>query len=106
MAIYIRLIAYQKLKIAASNVVLKKMSPESSRLRSFFSRFATFLESLLIFILLLSGIGIIFVGKSVGQMGLNVLLLVLGFGVEIIAVIIISLYVYFRFLRQRGIETE
>lgn len=82
------------------------MSGESSRLRSFFTRFATLLESLLIFILLLSGIGIIFIGKSAGQMGLNVPFLVLGVGVEILAVIIISLYVYFRFLRQKEMETE
>lgn len=66
----------------------------------------TFLEAVLIFILLLSGAGVVFFGKITGQLGPTLLLLTIGVGIEIIGVLIIGLYAYFRFLRQSNVETS
>ncbi|MDO8124792.1 MAG: hypothetical protein Q6364_10485 [Candidatus Hermodarchaeota archaeon] len=79
------------------------MSTGRTRIRSIVSRLGTFLEALLIFILLFSGVGVIFVGTITGQIGPTWLLLIIGVSVEVIGLLIIGLYAYFRFLRQRNV---
>ena len=79
------------------------MSTGRTRIRSIVSRLGTFLEALLIFILLFSGVGVIFVGTITGQIGPTSLLLTIGVSVEVIGLLIVGLYAYFRFLRQRNV---
>jgi len=79
------------------------MSTGRTRIRSIVSRLGTFLEALLIFILLFSGVGVIFVGTITGQIGPTWLLLIIGVSVEVIGLLIVGLYAYFRFLRQRNV---
>jgi len=80
------------------------MSTGRSRIRSIGSRLGTFLEALLIFILLLSGVGVVFLGLITGQMGPSLLSLTIGVGIEVIGVLIVGLYAYFRFLRRMNVE--
>ncbi|MFX1319522.1 MAG: hypothetical protein ACFE9D_02570 [Promethearchaeota archaeon] len=82
------------------------MPSERSRLRSLLSRFGTFLESIFIFILLLSGIGIVFVSKITGLTNAGLLLLTVGITVQIGALVILGIFLYIRFLRQRRITAE
>ena len=77
------------------------MSAENSRIRSLFSRFGTLLESVFVFVLLLSGVGVAFVGKVTGIVEAGMFLLLISMGVQIAAIIILGLYFYFRFLRRR-----
>ncbi len=79
------------------------MSTGRTRIRSIASRLGTFLEALLIFILLFSGVGVVFVGTITGQIVQTWLLLIIGVSVEIIGLLIVGLYAYFRFLRQRNV---
>ena len=80
------------------------MSRGRTRIRLLVSRLGTFLEALLIFILLFSGIGVVFVGTIIGQNGPTGLLLIVGVGTEVFGLLIVGFYAYFRFLRQRNIE--
>jgi hypothetical protein len=80
------------------------MSRGRTRIQSLVSRIGTFLEALLIFILLFSGIGVVFVGTMTGQIGPTGLLLIVGVGTEVLGLLIVGLYAYFRFLRQRNVE--
>lgn len=80
------------------------MSRGRTRIRSLVSRLGTFLEALLIFILLFSGIGVVFVGTITGQIGPTGLLFLVGVGTEVFGLLIVGLYAYFRFLRQRNVE--
>jgi hypothetical protein len=80
------------------------MSTGRSRIRSIVSRLGTFLEALLIFILLLSGVGVVFLGSITGQMGPSLLSLTIVVSVEVIGFLIVGLYVYFRFLRRMNVE--
>lgn len=75
-----------------------------TRIRSIVSRLGTFFEALLIFILLFSGVGVVFVGTITEQIGPTWLLLTIGVATEVIGLLIIGLYAYFRFLRQRNVE--
>ena len=77
------------------------MPTETSRIRSLLGRFGTFIESLLIFVLLLSGIGIVFLSKITGIVEAGMLLLTIGLAVQIVAIVLLGLYLYFRFLRRR-----
>lgn len=79
------------------------MSTGRTRIRSIVSRLGTFLEALLIFILLFSGIGVVFIGTMTGQIEPTGLLLIIGVSVEVIGLLIVGLYAYFRFLRQRNV---
>ncbi|MFX0078569.1 MAG: hypothetical protein ACFE8O_04960 [Candidatus Hermodarchaeota archaeon] len=79
------------------------MSTGRSRIRSIVSRLGTFLEALLIFILLFSGVGVVFLGTMTGQIGPTWQLLIIGVSVEVIGLLIVGLYAYFRFLRQRNV---
>jgi len=85
---------------------MKNLTPERSRLRSLLSRFGTLLESIFIFILLLSGIGVVFVGKISGITSAGPLLLAVGLAVQIGALVILGIFLYIRFLRQRRITAE
>ena len=87
-------------------MVMKNLTPERSRLRSLLSRFGTLLESIFIFILLLSGIGVVFVGKISGITSAGPLLLAVGLAVQIGALVILGIFLYIRFLRQRRITAE
>lgn len=82
----------------------KAMTQQTSRGRVILSRFGTLIETILIFILLISGVGFIFILRAADISSIP--FLPVGIGVEIIAIIIIGLYVYFRFLRQDRIETS
>lgn len=75
-----------------------------TRIRSIVSRLGTFFEALLIFILLFSGVGVVFVGTITEQIGPTWLLLTIGVATEVIGLLIVGLYAYFRFLRQRNVE--
>lgn len=79
------------------------MSTGRSRIRTIISRLGTVLEALLIFILLFSGVGVVFLGTITGQIGPTWLLLIIGVGTEVIGLLIVGLYAYFRFLRQRNV---
>ncbi|MFX1509685.1 MAG: hypothetical protein ACFFBR_05185 [Promethearchaeota archaeon] len=81
------------------------MSTVNSRFRTLLSRFGTLLESIFIFILLLSGISVIFIGKITGFLEAGIALLSVGLAVQIIAFIILGIYIYIRFLRS-GIIAE
>ena len=87
-------------------MVLQNLPSERSRLRSLLSRFGTLLESIFIFILLLSGIGVVFVGKIIEVIDAGPLLLVVGLTVQIGALVILWIFLYIRFLRQRRIAAE
>lgn len=80
------------------------VSTGRTRIRSLGSRLGTILEAVLFFILLLSGIGLVFIGKITGQIEPTLLLLTIGVSVEIIGVLIVGLYAYFRFLRQSNVD--
>lgn len=80
------------------------MSTGRTRIRLIASRLGTFLEALLIFILLFSGVGVVFVGTITEQIGPTWLLLPIGVATEVIGLLIVGLYAYFRFLRQRNVE--
>ena len=77
------------------------MSTDNSRLRTLLSRFGTLIESILIFVLLLSGIGVVFIGKVTGMLSAGMLLLSIGLAVQIVALVFLGLYIYIRFLRRR-----
>ncbi len=87
-------------------MVLKNLRAERSRLRLLLSRFGTLLESIFIFILLLSGIGVVFIGKITGITSAGPLLLAVGLTVQIGALVILGIFLYIRFLRQRRITAE
>ena len=87
-------------------MVLKNLTAERSRLRSLLSRFGTLLEAIFIFILLLSGIGVVFVGKITGITSAGLLLLAVGLAVQLGALVILGIFLYIRFLRQRRITAE
>ncbi|MFX1564570.1 MAG: hypothetical protein ACFFCH_01115 [Promethearchaeota archaeon] len=76
------------------------MSTSNSRFRILLSRFGTLLESVFIFILLLSGIGVVFIGKITGFLEAGIILLTFGLAVQVVAFIILGLYAYLRFLRS------
>lgn len=82
-------------------MVLKELSTEGSRIRTLLSRFGTLLESIFIFVLLLSGIGVIYISKTTGTIGAGIALLSSSLVVQIIAFILLGLYFYLRFLRRR-----
>ncbi|MFW9935148.1 MAG: hypothetical protein ACFFDU_06550 [Candidatus Thorarchaeota archaeon] len=81
------------------------MSTVNSRFRTLISRFGTLLESIFVFILLLSGISVVFIGKITGFLDAGIVLLSVGLAVQIIAFIILGIYSYIRFLRS-GIIAE
>ena len=80
---------------------VKNLSAVNSRIRSLLSRFGTLLESVFIFILLLSGIGVVFLSKVTGLVDAGMSLLTIGLAVQIVAMILLGLFLYFRFLRRR-----
>lgn len=80
---------------------MRKMSPETSQMRRSLSRFGTFLEAVVILVLLLSGVGFVFVNKMTDQLIPVTSLILLGIAVEVFALFIIGIYVYLRFLRER-----
>ena len=82
------------------------MSKETSRIRSVGRSFGTFIEALIIFILLVSGIGVAVVSKIVGLIAPGLFLLAISVGVEIAGIIIVGLYFYFRSIRRTEIEPE
>lgn len=82
------------------------MPSKSSTVRSLVSRFGTVLESIFVFILLMSGAVLVFIAKQSGQIAPGVLLFTFGISVEIIAIIIVGLYLYLRMFRRRDIVPE
>lgn len=79
-----------------------KLSTERSRLRTLLSRFGTLLESIFVFLLLFSGIGVVFVGKLSGAIDAGMLLFSISLSVQIVAFFLLGLFFYFRFLRRRS----
>lgn len=71
---------------------------EQQRSQSVTSRIGLFLAAIVIFALLLSGIGVIFLGKITGQVATRFLFLGIGLGVEIVAFFLIAILLYFRFI--------
>ena len=82
------------------------MSSKSSTVRSLLNRFGTILESILVFILLISGAAFVLIAKQSGQIGPGFSLFTIGISVEIIAIIIVGFYIYFRMLRRRDIVPD
>ncbi|MFW9830317.1 MAG: hypothetical protein ACFFD8_00865 [Candidatus Thorarchaeota archaeon] len=82
------------------------MSNRSSAVRSLLSRFGTVIEAVFVFILLISGVAMVFIGKQLGQLAPGIILSSFGIGVEIIAIIIVGVYFYFRMLRRRTVIAE
>jgi hypothetical protein len=78
-----------------------KLSTERSRLRTLIGRFGTLLESVFVFVLLSSGIGVVFLGKLAGIIDAGMLLLSISITVQIVAFFLLGFYLYFRFLRSR-----
>lgn len=81
--------------------MLKQLPAEGSRIRTLLGRFGTLLESIFIFVLLLSGIGVSYIGKTTGMIGAGIVLLSVSLFAQIIAFILLGLYLYLRFLRRR-----
>jgi hypothetical protein len=79
-----------------------KLSTERSRLRTLLGRFGTLLESIFVFVLLFSGIGVVFLGKLAGIIEAGMLLLSISLIVQIVAFFLLGFYLYFRFLRSRS----
>jgi uncharacterized membrane protein (DUF485 family) len=80
---------------------MRNMPSEQSRGRRTISRFGTLIESVIIVILLLSGIGFILVNKLAGLIIPATSSIFVGIGVQVIALIIVGIYVYLRFLKTR-----
>ncbi|MHA2405313.1 MAG: hypothetical protein ACXADB_02230 [Candidatus Hermodarchaeia archaeon] len=76
------------------------MSTGRSRLRTLLSRFGTLLEAIFVFALLISGIGVIFLGKISGFIDAGMLLFSISLAVQIVAFFLLGFYLYFRFLRS------
>lgn len=77
------------------------MTEEQRVNRSLTAFIKPLIESIIIFCLLLSGIGIIFISKMLGQVGTQLLFLGIGLGVEIFAIILIGIIFYIQFFRFR-----
>lgn len=75
------------------------MSTETGRRPSQTHTIGYLLNAILIFGLLLSGILVIFIGKVTDQTPARFLFLGIGLGVELAAVLLITLYSRFRLLR-------
>ena len=78
-----------------------KLSASGSRLRTLLGRFGTLLESFFVFVLLFSGIGVVFLAKLSGAIDAGMLLLSISITVQIVAFFLLGLYLYLRFLRSR-----
>ena len=63
-------------------------------------------ETIIILILLLSGIGVIFVGKVTGQVTSQLFFIFFGLFIEIIAILLVGIFVYVRYFRQRQIKAS
>jgi hypothetical protein len=82
------------------------MPSEQTRGRRILHRFGTLLESVILLGLLLSGVGFILVNKFAGLLIPVASTILVGVGIEIIALIIVGIYVHLRFLRTRLPETD
>ncbi len=82
------------------------MSRDNSRTRSVGRSFSIFMEALIIFILLISGIGVAVISKIFDLIAPGIILLAVSVGVEIAGIIIVALYFYFRSIRRSEIESE
>ncbi|MFX1564079.1 MAG: hypothetical protein ACFFDP_12310 [Promethearchaeota archaeon] len=71
---------------------------EQPRSQPIASQIRLYLAAILIFALLLSGIGVIFIGKVTGQIATRFLILGIGLGVEIVAFSLIAAILYFRLI--------
>jgi hypothetical protein len=85
----------------SKNCGVMKLSTQRSRLRTLLSRFGTLLEAIFIFVLLASGIGVIFLGKLSGLIEAGMLLFSISLTVQIVAFFLLGFYLYIRFLRTR-----
>ena len=81
------------------------MPSEPSRFRRALSRFGTFLESIVILVLLLSGVGFILVNKLAGLINSVTSSIFIGIAIEVVMLVIVGIYVHLRFLRTRLSET-
>ena len=81
------------------------MPSEQSRARRTLGRFGTLLESILILILLLSGVGFILVNKLAGLIIPANSSILVGIGIQVVALIVVSIYVQLRFFRTGLSET-
>ena len=77
------------------------MPPEQSRVRRTLSRFGTLLESVVVLVLLLSGVGFILVNKLAGLIMPTTTSILVGIAIEVVALIFVGVYVRLRFLRTR-----
>ena len=81
------------------------MPSEQSRARRTVSRFGTLLESIIILVLLLSGVVFILVNKLAGPIIPATSSILVGIGIQVVALIIVGVYVHIRFLRTRLSDT-
>jgi len=81
------------------------MPSEQSHSRRSLSHFGTLLESIVILVLLLSGVGFILANKLAGLTIPVASSIFIGIAIEGIMLVIVGIYVHFRFLRTRLTET-
>jgi hypothetical protein len=84
---------------------MKNMPSKQSRARRTLGRFGTLLESIIILILLLSGVGFILVNKLAGLIIPATSSIMIGIGIQVVALIVVGIYVHLRFLRTGLSET-
>jgi len=73
---------------------------EQPRTQTITNNIGVFLSAILIFALLLSGIGVIFIGKITGQVAMRFVFLGIGVGIEIIALFLIAILLHIRFISR------
>jgi hypothetical protein len=79
--------------------VAAKMSAEGQRSNSRMQKIGSFLNAIVVFASLFSGIAAVFIGKLAGLSSAPLILLAIGLGVELAATLLIGLYLRFRLLR-------
>jgi uncharacterized membrane protein (DUF485 family) len=77
------------------------MPSEQSRFRRTLSRFGTLLESIVILVLLISGLGFILTNKVAGLIIPVTSSIFIGIAIEVVMLVIVGIYVRLRFLRTR-----
>lgn len=73
---------------------------EQRRIQTITNKIGVFLSAILIFALLLGGVGVIFIGKITGQVAARFLFLGIGVSVEIVALFLIAILLHIRFISR------
>ncbi len=73
---------------------------EERTIQTITNKMGVFLSAILIFALLLSGIGVVFIGKITGQIVTRFVFLGVGVGIEIVALFLIAILLHIRFIKR------